>query len=320
MNNYNFNHEQFFAFNSFEEKLESIPKFVFNSSFEQEKIKFTSNLDCISNFRQEKIIIKNISTDKNYEDKNENSDSFFFTLDFNFPSSFISTNFKNNSNQFEDIDLTTIEPKNKKKEKIFRIIKYNKKKGRIKNNSNLIGKHNKFSEDNIIRKFKGRFIEKCRIYINKEYKSFFLTNEHETKKEKILLQRISPKLSRKISIDDNLKWLYSKLYQVFSEDISGKCSLYDLDYNKTGILNLYRENEVKNVISILNKSVKEMIESFIQNKIPGFGSLDDELKYLEEKMKKTNEQEDINKYLINYRKIVLNFEFIFKKKNARKNK
>ena len=147
-----------------------------------------------------------------------------------------------------------------------------------------------------------------------------MTNEHETKKEKILLQRISPKLSRKISIDDNLKWLYSKLYQVFSEDISGKCSLYDLDYNKTGILNLYRENEVKNVISILNKSVKEMIESFIQNKIPGFGSLDDELKYLEEKMKKTNEQEDINKYLINYRKIVLNFEFIFKKKNARKNK
>ena len=49
--------------------------------------------------------------------------------------------------------------------------------GRIRKNTNFIGKHNKFSEDNIIRKIKGRFHEKCRIYINKEYKRFILSKK-----------------------------------------------------------------------------------------------------------------------------------------------
>ena len=44
--------------------------------------------------------------------------------------------------------------------------------------------------------------------------------------------------------------------------MSGKCSLYDLDYNKRGILNLFRKNEAKNVINILNRSVREMLEDF----------------------------------------------------------
>ena len=321
MYNYNYVHEKFIDVISFEEKIESIPDIVCNFNYEEESKELFSNFDGIPNYGKEKNKFNNnISIDKNDEDKKGNNDNFFFTLGFNFSSLFNSTNFKSDSNKFKDIDLTTNEQKNKKKGKIFKILKDNKNRGRIRNNSNLVGKHNKFSEDNIIRKFKGRFTEKCRVYINKEYKAFFLTNEHEAKKEKILLQRISPELSRKITKDDNLKWLKTKLYQVFSEDVSGKCSLYDLDYNKQGIKNLFRENKAKNVISILNRSVREMIEDFILNKIPGFGSLDDELKYLEEKMKNTDEQENIKTYLHEYRNIALNFEIIFKKKHARKNK
>ena len=47
--------------------------------------------------------------------------------------------------------------------KLFNIFKTNKKIGRIKKDSSLIGKHNRLSEDNIIRKIKGRFIEKVRL-------------------------------------------------------------------------------------------------------------------------------------------------------------
>lgn len=223
-----------------------------------------------------------------------------------------------NSNQLKNIDIKAFGIQ-KPKKKIFKIGKDNKNKGRIKKNTNFIGKHDKFSEDNIIRKFKGRFIEKCRIYINKEYKRFLLTNKNETKNSIVLLQRISPKLSKIIKKDDNLKWLNSKLYKVFSEKVSLKCSLYDSDYNKKEIQKLYRENVAKKVINILNRSVKEMLNAFIQNKIPGFESLNDDIKELKEKMNKDN-QENIKEYLIKYKYIVLNFESIFINKNSRNNK
>ena len=58
----------------------------------------------------------------------------------------------------------------RKNKNIFKIVKMNKKIGRIKMNSAIKGIHNKLSQDNIIRKIKGRFHEKLRLYINEEYK------------------------------------------------------------------------------------------------------------------------------------------------------
>ena len=60
------------------------------------------------------------------------------------------------------------------KERVFKITKDYKGKGRIKKNTIYVGKHNKFSEDNIIRKIKGKFLEKCRLYINDLYKKYLL--------------------------------------------------------------------------------------------------------------------------------------------------
>ncbi len=54
----------------------------------------------------------------------------------------------------------------------FKIIKINKKIGRIKKNSMIMGKHNRLSEVNIIRKIKARFHGKFRLYINIEYDKF----------------------------------------------------------------------------------------------------------------------------------------------------
>ena len=309
-----------YNYNSKKEKIESIPDFDNNFNYGQKKIESISNNNCDSNFGEEKNIIKTILINKeDFKNNYENNNSFFFTMGNNLISPFTSINSENN-NQIQEIYLKQIEATCKNKEKIFGIVKHNKKKGRIKNNSNLIGKHNKFYEDNIFRKFKGRFIEKCRIYINKEYKKFLLNNENEIKKEKVLLQRISPELSRKITKDDNIKWLNTKLWQIFSENVSKKCSNYDLDYNVKGIIKLYRENKAKNVINILNSPVREMIEAFIQNKIPEFGSLDEDLKYLEEKMKNIDKLENIKIYLDKYRDKALNFESIFSKKHSRKNK
>ena len=135
---------------------------------------------------------------------------------------------------------------------IFRIEKDNKNKGRIKKNSNLKGRHNKFSEDNIIRKIKCRFLEKCRMYINNEYRKYKLKHRHQIKKDD-WIQRINPKVSRIIKRDDNLKWLKSKLYEIYSEKVSVKCSLHKPDHNKKEIQKLLKKNKAKDVINILNK-------------------------------------------------------------------
>ena len=225
--------------------------------------------------------------------------------------------------EIKDIDLRTIRFIKEKKDKkglIFDVKRDNKNIGRIKKNSNLIGKHDKFSEDNIIRKFKGRFHEKCRIYINNEYKRYLLNHKHDIKKVNDLLQRISPKISRKIKKEDNLKWLKMNLKQVFSENVSEKCSLYPADYNKNNISKLYEENEAKDVINILNKPVKEMLGYFINNnEIPGFDTLDKDILELENKMKNDNERK-INNYIDKYRRTSKNFESIFINKSSRNNK
>lgn len=59
-------------------------------------------------------------------------------------------------------------------EKIFKITKDFKGKGRIKKNTNYVGKHTKFSEDNIIRKIKRIFLDSCWNYINLLYKKYLL--------------------------------------------------------------------------------------------------------------------------------------------------
>ena len=179
-----------------------------------------------------------------------------------------------------------------------------------------VGKHNRFCEDNIIRKIKGRFHEKCRIAINNEYRKYLINNNIDLKKENDLLQRITPKVSRKIKKDENLKWLRSRIYQVFSEEVSVKCSLYKSDHNKINIQKLYKENKAKDVIAILNKPVKEMFNDYVLNKnMPGL-NLNDDLKELKIKMEKDND-EDIDKYLFKYKNTALNLEFIFKKKFSR---
>jgi hypothetical protein len=212
-----------------------------------------------------------------------------------------------------------------KTKKIFDISKVNKKVGRMlkKLKKKLKAAHNKYSEDNIIRKFKARFQDILLNYINYEYSKFM-----ETKgKSKIvkLLQRINPNESRKISKADNLRWFSTKLKDLFSSDLSQKCSLYDSNYNKCTIENLYKNNEALNVINILEKEVIDLYDLYRNNvKIDGFTTLEDDLKLLREKMEKENEEEeeeeDIELYLSNYRNIAMKLDEIFDKKKGRNKK
>ena len=203
-----------------------------------------------------------------------------------------------------------------KKEKIFEIHKINKKIGRIKKNSGYIGKHNKLSEDNVIRKIKRRFLENVRIYINKEYKKYYMKNKKSMNNN--WLKKISPKCYGQIKKIDNIKWFNSKIYEVFSENLSLRYSSHSLDSNKKNIQRLLLSNESNSVKDILNTKVEVLFSKYIGNvKIEGFKTLKDDIKEIEKQMKES-EQEDINKYLKKYEDTAKNMKDIFDKKSERK--
>ena len=283
-----------------------------NISFEDNN---TINLNNIDNIDINNIFSHNNSIDKFPDLLGANNKVMSIDISAcNYNNNWFSTN--SNSGSIRQ-NPTNLDDKNNKK--IFRIDKDNKNKGRIRKDSNLKGRHNKFSEDNIIRKIKGRFLEKCRMYINNEYKKYKLKRRHHIKKDD-WIQRINPKVSRIIKRDDNLKWLKSKLYEIYSEKVSTKCSLHKPDHNKKEIEKLLKKNKAKDVINILNKSVKEMFYIFCNNiKIEGFETLDDDLKSLKEKLVKDKEY-NIDVYLEKYKNVVKSFETIFIKKNSRNNK
>ena len=226
-----------------------------------------------------------------------------------------------NYNSYINEDISSFKVKRNKclyrDEKIFKIVKINKKIGRIKKDSVLKGIHNKFSQDNIIRKIKGRFHENLRLYINREYKKF-ITNKNNRKKNIMnWLKKINPQVSRKIRKEENLKWFDSKIFEIFSENISKRYSAYTPDLNKKKISRLMKLNEATNVINILNTNIEIIFNKYINNeKMDGFKTLKDDIEDLEKDMQKTN-QENIGQYLYRYEYTAKNLKNIFIKKNTR---
>lgn len=269
---------------------------------------------------------KNIMINNDYKEKdfylfNNTSNDNLIKLDSlseqNFNDSIESSN-KNKSFYFIvcGLPLYLGEKDTYKKEKIFHITKKNKKIGRIKKNSLLTGKHNKLSQDNIIRKIKGRFHEKVRIYINNEYKNYLL-NKNKKLSKIIFLKKINPKVSRKIRKEDNLKWFQSKICEIFSENVSSRYSSFSPDSNKKKIKRVISLNEAKGVVEILNTTVETLFDKYISNEsIPGFKTLKDDIEELELQMRNEN-QEGIEEYLKKYEYIATNMKKIFINKSSR---
>ena len=204
------------------------------------------------------------------------------------------------------------------KEKIFNIVKINKKIGRIKKDSLLKGKHDKLSQDNIIRKIKGRFHEKLRIYINEEYKKYISKKYIKKRKMKNWLKKINPKVSRKIKKEENMKWFKLKIYEIFSENVSIRYSSTSPDYNKKKINNLFSLGDANDLIEILNSNVEDYFRKYVNDeKIEGFKTLKDDIKELRADME-SSKQNNINEYLKKYEYTAKNLKEIFNKKNPRR--
>ena len=205
----------------------------------------------------------------------------------------------------------------KVKENIYSKRPFKEKKllGRKKKAYEGLGEHNKFSNDNIIRKVKHVILHNIMLFINKKIKSLYSYDDEKIIKEKQLfkLKQNQPMSSR---IDYNKDFLEKTLGKIFSEDISSKYSCHSSTHNKKLIESLINDKDEKKrniFINIFNLTLLNWLKKIRENeKIVELDEINDLEDYL--KNQKINDDENyftIFKYFIN------NFETIIKEKKSR---
>ena len=200
---------------------------------------------------------------------------------------------------------------NHKKQEEKKEISHIKFLGRKKKNSSEKGKHNKYSEDNIIRKCKSFLLNVLSSFINNFIYKIFNGNIGLGTNIKQLL-----KLNQKQIVDakHNKQFLDKKLKDIFSEDISKNCSCYPLEHNKNLINNLLNEKDQEKRIKFKNlfeltflDCLKHFRGSNNINILQGLQSLDDIYK-------KFGDDEEYSNLFIYY---IKNFENVILRKRSR---
>ena len=252
------------------------------------KIIYTSELNIITKNNNNKTIIKEekgLQTYNYYEDDEKDDIS-----DINYKN--IDTNSK-------------LSNKKPNKKKIYNITKVFKKKpimGRKTKRSGKIGKHNKYSIDNVIRKVKAKFIDSAFNYINNNFKN-----------KNLFLLKIVGKQGKEINRNKILLWLKKTIKDVFYEDISKKNYnyIYNVNYNRELIDKIYLENEEQKVIEILNLSLTEFINLYCKKqKINGMKQLNEVL----DELRLNGENEE---YIKKFENISVCFESTIKNMKSR---
>ena len=184
---------------------------------------------------------------------------------------------------------------------IFIRIDIIKKRGRKSNNQKavgIIGKHDKNSKDNKLRKVKVIIFETIFRTINL---LLGIINVNNVNKE---LKRLNNEQTKELRVEYNKELLNTKNKDIFSSDISSKYR-DEPDYNKKIIKSIYEEKEkYEKVVEILEKALEECFQDFRDEE--NESELKKMLKKVfDEKLKKETDEykNDIWEMIINYEKI-----------------
>jgi len=249
---------------------------------------------------------------------------------------------KKSENQDENLDVSNLDAPESKKEPIKNLLENHRTNGDIKTKatSNILGiktkrteevtfgnemkknqgrkkktekdkgKHNKFSEDNLMRKIKSHFLD----YIHNRLNNSFRNKNVQFLK---LFSEINENLKRSYNIellDKTIREIYE------NSPLSGryrKVNVHNSDINKKIIEQIFNEvdNKEEEVIQILNSKYKDLLSEFKKNNLKNFLNKikEDENKKKEEK----EEKENINKYTLMIEKLCLNYENWFLNKKGR---
>ena len=187
-----------------------------------------------------------------------------------------------------------------------------KDKPKIKKGKNY---HSKSKEDNMLHKIKVFFIKSSMNFINKRYKKY-QTNQGKTKIKHFC--KIKSKFVSTIKKEANLEFLNTFIKDLFSSDLSKIYNKLNNNYNKKLIEEIYKENKAKEVIEILDKTVEQLIQNYVNGdyKTEGF-YIENELIHDKEKNPDDENNEEYQKKFIERAK---DFKNIFENKTARRKK
>lgn len=141
--------------------------------------------------------------------------------------------------------------------------------GRKKKNSGEKGAHNKYSEDNIIRKIKSYLYNGLRNLINlkiKEYLDLTKITFNGIKISKIEIVKIRQNQVVDLDVENNKKLLDTKIKDFFNDETSGNFSSYPKNFNHLLIQKLYEIDKGKKVIGIFEKTFLDCLKYFRMDK------------------------------------------------------
>ena len=184
--------------------------------------------------------------------------------------------------------------------------------GRKSKKSEVKGNHDKFAEDNIMRKIKSNYLDYAHRRINGAFKN---------KNNQFI--KLFPKLNELLKKDYNIalmKRTFKDLYE--NSPISSKFrkkKLENSDFNKKIIQEIYNDNEQKelDVICLLDLTYFDLFKEMRTN------DLDEFLKNIRDEEIKNNKdesEEDINKYLEKMKALIIDYENWFNNKSGRNSK
>ena len=191
------------------------------------------------------------------------------------------------------------------------------------------GNHNKFTQDNIMRKIKSYFLTFCHNIINKSLKN-----------KNLQFLKLNSLINENLKKDYNLKLLDTTFKELYAEsEISSK---YKKQYkesfynNKYTIEKIYSENEETETIQILNLTYRDMFNIFrrkikkinteLENKIYNIPLLESQQNnniniFFEEvrkqEIEKNEPKEKIEEYIKEIKNLCFNYEEWFLNKKGR---
>ena len=200
----------------------------------------------------------------------------------------------------------------------FFLEKHDKKRknnnlGRKRKNSSEKGAHNKYTSDNLIRKCKAVMINILSNLINKKIsENYFDELTFQNKRRKLM------KMHQHQIVNSNIKYnqlfLNKTLKEIFSENLSKRCTTYSKDHNKNMITELLNDKDLKKreiFEDLFNLTFLDCVKHFRGSKfIIGLKDLQNYDKVVE----KLDGDED---YKESFRCYIDNFETIIENKRSR---
>ena len=255
------------------------------------------------------IIFKDDSSEKTKEQSNE-------VFNFIDPEKIVK---QKEDNIFFKNDVENIQIKMRQNLYLKRPFKEEKNYGRKKKLKEGSGEHNKFSDDNLIRRSKHFALESVWNYINKKIKILYSNESPNILKKKQLL-KLSQKSAERSKVEYNKIFIYKTLGEIFSEDVSSRYSRFNINHNKNLIDNLLNEKDEKKRTTfqkIFKLTFLDCLKHFRGNvfieELDGMKKFDDYLNETDFGYNSDEYKKILKIFINNYEKIVM-------EKNPRKKK